>query len=82
MKSSEAFGVVVRSVGLILVVSALGSLISALAAPGVLLLAIPTLFVGLWLLRGAPGVIDYAYPDRDREDHGNSRARDIEDRPE
>ena len=82
MKPSEVFGVVVRSAGLFLTVSALGSLITALAAPAILLLVIPTLFVGLWFLRGAPVVIHFAYPDRNREDHGNSLAHNIEDRPE
>lgn len=66
MKPSEAFGVVVRSVGLLLVLSGLASLLSVFAAPGVMLVAIPTLLVGFWLLRSARIVVSFAYPD-DRE---------------
>jgi len=72
MKPSEAFGVVVRSVGLVTVVPAVGTLCYALltvvmggpaSAGGLIILALPPLCAGLWLLRGAPGLVAFAYPD-------------------
>ncbi len=63
MKPSEAFGVAVRSIGLVVILSGLGSLVGALGAPGLLLVAIPTVLVGIWLLRGAKALVSFAYPD-------------------
>lgn len=67
MTPSEAFGVVVRSVGLLVVLWGLSLLVVAIGAPGLILVAIPVLLVGLWLLRGARAVISFAYPD-ERQD--------------
>jgi hypothetical protein len=72
MKPSETFGVVVRSVGLVIVVMAGGTLGFALltivmggpaSAGGLMILGFPPLCAGLWLLRGAPGLVAFAYPD-------------------
>lgn len=73
MKASEAFGVAIRSVGLLLVLSAMWQLFSALmntvggaqGSPiaGLLVSGVPTLLVGLWLLRGAPVLVRFAFPE-------------------
>lgn len=63
MKPSEAFGVIVRTVGLLLVLSAIWVLVCALRTPGLILPAIPMILGGIWLLRGAPALIMFAYPD-------------------
>jgi hypothetical protein len=73
MKPSEMFGVVVRSVGLLLVLPALGTQFFAILslvlggpgnAVGMMILSLPVLLVGLWLLRGAPGIMAFAYPEK------------------
>ena len=63
MKPSEAFGVVVRSAGLLLLVSTANMLLMAVAQPGFLFLAIPMLVIGIWFLRGAPVLVNFAYPE-------------------
>lgn len=73
MKPSELFGVVVRTIGLLVLLSAvwatfLGSLGVALGGPGqtvgMLFFGIPALLIGLWLMRsGAHALVRFAYPD-------------------
>jgi len=76
MNPSQAFGVAVRTIGLLLVLCATPSIYSTgiiLAfgrskdAQGVavlsLILAVAGFLAGLWLLRGPKGLIAYAYPD-------------------
>ena len=63
MKPSELFGVVVRSLGLLLLVSTLNVLLMAMEKPGYLFIAIPMFAVGAWMLRGAPFLIEIAYPE-------------------
>jgi hypothetical protein len=62
----------VRSIGLILTLCALSQfglgVVYELAKSrgsglGLVLLSVPALIVGLWLLRGAPGVVRFAFPD-------------------
>jgi hypothetical protein len=74
MKPSEAFGVVIRSVGLLLIVAALWVLFGAILTLvsgglgsfiGMLIGGMPMLFVGIWLLGGAPYIVSIAYPDLD-----------------
>jgi hypothetical protein len=71
MKAREAFGVVIRSVGLLLVLAAIWSLFFAAlnvvgGGPGntgaMIITGVPTLVVGLWLLRGAPALVRFAFP--------------------
>ena len=64
MKPSEVFGVVVRSVGLMVIVANVVGLITSIAQPGVLFIVVPMLLLGIWLLRGAPAIVQFAYPDR------------------
>jgi hypothetical protein len=70
MKPSDIFGVVVRSLGLVLVLGALAILFFAflnlfLGGPGnilgMLICAIPQLFVGVWFLSGAESLVRLAY---------------------
>ena len=82
MKPYEAFGVVVRSAGLLLLVSTANMLLMAVAQPGFLILMIPMLAIGIWLLRGAPVLVDFAYPKRDGEGNGWSTHSDRFDDPE
>ena len=63
MKPSELFGVVVRSLGLLLLVSTLNMLLMAIEQPGYLILSIAMFALGVWLLRGAPILIEIAYPE-------------------
>ena len=72
MRPSELFGVVVRTIGLLAVLSAAWAMLLATLAvvgggPGanaMLLAGIPMLLVGLWLLRGgADSLVRFAYPE-------------------
>ena len=74
MKPSELFGVVVRSLGLLIVMCAVWSLIWVIftcmlggPAPnnvvGVIVNGILSLFVGIWFLSGASGLVSVAYPE-------------------
>ncbi len=73
MKSAEAFGVAVRTVGLLVLLSAawttfLGALgvIGGGPTGGMLFFGIPALLVGLFLLRGGADVIvKFAYPNKE-----------------
>lgn len=70
MKAKEIFGIIVRVVGLLALVSGLGA---AYAAFGMLsfgrllaralLYGIPYLLVSLYLLRGAPHLVRFSYPE-------------------
>ncbi len=70
MKPSELFGVLVRTVGLVVTLSALGliglAILSAVmggpeSVLGLLIRGIPTLLVGLWLLSGAEWLVRLVY---------------------
>ncbi len=70
MKPSDAFGVVIRALGLFLTLYALLQLYLVLTVflTGVKILlplykGIPAAVVGLYLLRGAPLVVSFCYPD-------------------
>ena len=69
MKPSELFGVVVRSLGLLTLLSvwilfwaAIVLLFRERAFVAVMIGAVPLLFVGIVLLNGAPGLVAIAYP--------------------
>jgi len=77
MKTTEVFGIVVRTLGLIVVLIALGLILPAMlslvmggpgALIGLLFYGIPALVVGLWLLRGARPIVSFAFPKGRRED--------------
>ena len=76
MKPAEAFGVVLRSVGILLLVSTVNLLVMGMAQPGLLFLMIPMLVLGIWLLRGAPAIVNFAYPNSERADDGRSTPTD------
>ncbi len=70
MKPSDLFGVVVRSLGLLLLLGSLWLLFWALlnlvlggpaSVIGMIILAIPPLFVGVYFLGGAKGLVYLAY---------------------
>ncbi len=72
MKPAEIFGVVVRTIGLLMTMIALAQTLFALLVtvlggpangPGLLIFSLPALVVGIWLLRGAKAVVWFAYPD-------------------
>lgn len=48
---------------ILLLLSGRGSLMSPIGAPVAILLAILTEVLGFWLLRGAPSLMSFAYPD-------------------
>ena len=77
MKPVESFAIVVRTVGLIVTLAAAAILFWALlnlvlggpaSAGGIIMVGGPMLLVGLWLLRGAPPLLAYAFPKEDRRD--------------
>lgn len=91
MKPSEVFGVVIRAIGLVVVVWAVGILGFALmnlvgggpaSVVGLSIIGIPVLLFGLWLLRGAPAVVRFAYPSRLRDEFGRLRERNDLDSPD
>ena len=66
MKSSEFFGVAVRTVGLISLLYALASALllfgSGFSSFGFVMKQIIWLALSVYLLRGAPAVVRFAYP--------------------
>ena len=70
MKPSEIFGIVVRTVGLILTLAAFSQIYFAMlnavgGGPGYAIgffFGIPGLAAGLWLLRGGKSVVLFAFP--------------------
>ncbi len=64
MRPAEMFGVVVRSIGFLAMLSGASSTLMGLIAPAMLIVSIPSLLVGWWLMRsGADLVVRFAYPD-------------------
>ena len=72
MKPPDVFGILVRTVGLVITLGAtckilsllpdlLGGSWTALMSIGI---TVPVLLVGLWLLRGANALINFAYPEK------------------
>ena len=82
MKPAELFGVVIRTIGLLLLVSAVSQILWALinligGGPGnaavMLLIGIPCFLVGSWFLRGAPILVSYAYKTSGSEHAGQTQ---------
>ena len=72
MRPAELFGVVVRTIGLLLVLSSFwmllfGLLGLVLGGPGevvgLLFYGLPVFLLGIWLLCGAKSLVRIAYPD-------------------
>jgi hypothetical protein len=72
MKPSDIFGIVVRTVGLIMLLAGLWTIGYALlillgggpgGTAGLLITGVPELLVGLWLLRGAKPLVQFAFPE-------------------
>jgi len=70
MKSVEVFGIVVRTIGLIMVLAAFGLIFPAILGlvmggpaglGGLLFYGIPALALGLWMLRGARQLVSFAF---------------------
>lgn len=79
MRPADAFGVVVRSVGLVLLVVSVpplcfGVLGLVLGGPGetvaFMIFAAPGVFAGLWMLRGAQLMVDFAFQGEARSARG------------
>jgi hypothetical protein len=77
MRPFELFGVVVRSVGLLLVLSAAWVLFWAMVnlllggpgnVAGMLVGGIPVLLVGIWLLRGGSNLAARVYPQESEDE--------------
>lgn len=72
MKPADVFGVIVRTVGLLVTFGAAWKILIVLtdlmggswAALMRLGIDVPVLLVGLWLLRGAHTLINFAYPEK------------------
>ncbi|MGQ0637073.1 MAG: hypothetical protein ACT4QC_20885 [Planctomycetaceae bacterium] len=71
MNSRDVFGVVIRTVGLLLVLPGTFCVLYALLAIvgggppqiiALLLPGVPALLVGIWFLRGAAWLVAFAYP--------------------
>jgi len=76
MKPRELFGVLVRTIGVVLFLPAVFATSFALlglvlGGPGevigMLWFGIPALVVGLWLLRGANALVAFAFPENESE---------------
>ncbi len=76
MKPADVFVVVVRTIGLVVCLVAGAILFWALlnlvlggpaSVLGLVIVGIPVLGIGLWLLRGAPLLIAFAFPDARRD---------------
>jgi len=74
MKPVDVFAVVIRTVGLIVSLVATGLLSFALLnlvlggpanAGGMIIVGVPILLMGLWLLRGASSLLAFAFPKED-----------------
>jgi hypothetical protein len=65
MKPSELFGVVVRTIGLLIVLEAV-SLI-CVATLHIVLRIVLSLFVGVYFLSGAESLVDLVYPSPPRD---------------
>ncbi|MBN1506258.1 MAG: hypothetical protein JW955_05405 [Sedimentisphaerales bacterium] len=72
MTPSDIFGIVVRTIGLIMTLVGLWTIGFALlilvgggpgGAAGLLIAGIPESLVGLWLLRGAKPLVQFAFPE-------------------
>jgi hypothetical protein len=71
MKPSDVFGIVVRTAGLVITLMGLwriGYAVLALVGGGpgsahLLITGVPELLVGLWLLRGAKPLVQFAFPE-------------------
>jgi len=74
MKPSELYGVVVRTIGLLMVLSgAWMALVGTLTVGlGALIFGTLALSVGLWLLRGAESFVRFAYPQEDHDRQSSS----------
>lgn len=78
MTPAQLFGVVVRTIGLVLTIygtfSSCFGLLLVLTEAGImsLILGVVAMLVGLWMLRGAQPVIAFAYYD----EHGAGRSVD------
>ena len=77
MKPVEVFAIVVRTVGLIVSLAAAAILFWGLlnlvlggpvSAGGMIIVGVPKLLVGLWLLRGGPPLLAFAFPNKDRQE--------------
>jgi hypothetical protein len=73
MKPAEIFGIIVRTIGLLMIVpatlsGAYGLLGALMGGPtvtiAIFVLSFPLVAVGLWMLRGAPSLVEFAYPSR------------------
>ncbi len=71
MKPVDVFAIVIRTVGLIVYLIASAILSFALLnlvlggpanAGGMIIVGVPILLMGLWLLRGAPSLLAFAFP--------------------
>ncbi len=76
MRPVDVFAIVVRTVGLLVCVATFPILFWTLlnvvmggpAGPGGLIIAIPQMALGLWLLRGAPTIVAIAFPQAGQHD--------------
>jgi len=65
MKPSDIFGVIVRTLGLLMAVTAIRTGLYWLRASSVLhaiMFGIPYLFITAYLIRGAPHLLKFSYP--------------------
>ena len=81
MKPADVFAIVVRTIGLLVCLFAgailyWGAVNSVLGGPtdviGLAIAGGPMLGVGLWLLRGVPSIVAFAFPKRREYDQGHS----------
>ena len=81
MKPEEVFGIIVRTIGLLMLIPAslsaayglLGLLMGGPAQTIVtLVFSVPAVLVGLWMVRGAESLVEFAYPPAGRRMHSDA----------
>ena len=86
MTSSQLFGAMVRTIGLLMTLGAAAAFYFAAlnlgmggpASPGgILILTLPVFLVGLWLLRGTKSLIAFAYPEEWSDGRVGQPASDV-----
>ncbi len=83
MNGKDVFGVIIRTFGLLLLLSALWFLAnltgyeigSPLGIRSLFLRGVVQPLVGLYLLRGAPGLIDFSYPSGRNGERKNPKSK-------
>jgi len=71
MKTEDIFGLIIRTAGLLMAVSGISTAcrwLHATAVRDVILFGVPYVAITVYLLRGAPHLVRFSYPDKRKVD--------------